>query len=314
MSTPTQSYRKVAYDVRPAKQVERRMLIDAFHRLSSAGFPIADYQYTGMGSVYFVDFILFHKLLGLNKLLSVEIDDTIEKRINFNKPFDEVDIEVGHPIGDIIPTLSPDEKHILWLDYDDLVRREQLGDVVLAASSLSPGSILLITVDSEAPQGKGPKQWQKHFEREAEEYLGKKKKLADFSLSKLPELNAHILGQAINQGIVARPGVSFLPMFNFVYKDGHRMITVGGMIATATERRRLKGSSLVDTTYYRDSLATAPYEVRVPKLTRKERLYLDTVMPCADDYLPEEFEIPSEDIRAYREVYRFFPAYAELLL
>ena len=87
MSTPTQSYLKVPYDLRPAKQVERRMLIDAFHRLTSAGFPIADYQYTGMGSIYFVDFILFHKLLGMDKLLSVEFDKDIEKRVKFNAPF-----------------------------------------------------------------------------------------------------------------------------------------------------------------------------------------------------------------------------------
>ena len=37
---PTQSYLKgVSYDLRPAKQVERRMLIDAFHRLASSRVP-----------------------------------------------------------------------------------------------------------------------------------------------------------------------------------------------------------------------------------------------------------------------------------
>ena len=54
--------------------------------------------------------------------------------------------------------------------------------------------------------------------------------------------------------------------------------------------------------------------IRVPKLTRKERLYLDGAMPCADGWLPEEFELSQEDVAAYREIYRFCPAYAELLL
>jgi hypothetical protein len=290
------------------------MLIDAFHRLSSAGFPITDYQYTGMGSIYFVDFILFHKLLGLQKLLSVEWDETIEKRVNFNKPFKEIRLEVGRPIGDVIPSLSPDEKHILWLDYDDLVKREHLADVVLAASSLSAGSILLITVDSEPPTGRRPAQWQRYFEKEAEEYLGKKRKTSDFSLSKLPELNAHILEQAINHGIIARPGVGFMPMFNFVYKDGHRMVTVGGMIVTPSEKRKARASSLIETSYYRANFSSPTFEIKVPRLTRKERLYLDMAMPCEEGYQPDEFEIPIEDIIAYREVYRFFPAYAELLL
>jgi len=60
MSAATESYLKVAYDLRPAKQIERRMFIDGLQRLALAGFDIGDYQYTGFGSIFFVDFILFH--------------------------------------------------------------------------------------------------------------------------------------------------------------------------------------------------------------------------------------------------------------
>ena len=45
----------------PAKQVERRMMIELLQLLSQVGFSINTYQYTGMGSVYYVDFVLFHK-------------------------------------------------------------------------------------------------------------------------------------------------------------------------------------------------------------------------------------------------------------
>lgn len=314
MSTPTQSYLKVSYDLRPAKQIERRMLIDAFHRLSSAGFPISDYRYTGMGSVYFVDFIMFHKLLGIKKLLSVEWDETIEKRVRFNRPFKEIEVEVGRPIGEVIPTLSSSEQHILWLDYDDILRREHLVDVALAASTLPPGSILLVTVDIEPPPGAGPAEWRAHFEEQAEEYLGKKPNANDYSLSEIPALNAHIVGQAINQGMAGRRGVTFVPLFNFIYRDGNQMLTVGGMVATAADKRKIQRSGIERVTYYRGSFDSASYRIRVPKLTRKERLYLDKAMPCADGWLPEEFELSPDDVNAYREVYRFFPAYAEMLL
>ena len=50
-----QSCLKVQYELRSAKQVERRMLIDALQTLSASGFDISQYQYTGFGSVYFVD-------------------------------------------------------------------------------------------------------------------------------------------------------------------------------------------------------------------------------------------------------------------
>jgi hypothetical protein len=36
-------------------------------------------------------------------------------------------------------------------------------------------------------------------------------------------------------------------------------------------------------------------------------------MPCADDWTTDEFEVDPGSIRDYREVYRYLPAYAELL-
>ena len=312
MSSPTRSYLKVAYDLRPAKQVERRMLMDAFQRLTHAGFKIADYQYTGFGSVYCVDVFLFPKLLGITKLLSVEHDTQIERRVRFNKPFKEIDVRIA-PIGDVIPTLSPDLKHILWLDYDDLIQREHLDDILQAAINLSTGSILLVTVDVEPPAGEDPAEWRRHYEAEAYDYLGGKARISEFAKSKLPGLNAHIISQVIKKGFTGRQA-QFLPLFKFLYKDGHQMLTVGGMVTTNSEQRVIRASSLVDAPYYRPDLSKPEYEIIVPRLTRKERLYLDCAMPCGNKWHPKEFELSRNEVLAYREIYRFFPAYAELLL
>src|SRR6202035_674935 len=115
MSVPTESYLKVPYDLRPAKQVERRMLVETFQTLAQQGFPIDEYQYTGFGSIYFVDFILFHKLLGIRKMLSLEIDEKIRKRVKFNQPFGCVEVKIAR-IEDELPKMSRDIRHILWLD------------------------------------------------------------------------------------------------------------------------------------------------------------------------------------------------------
>jgi hypothetical protein len=277
------------------------------------GFNIAEYQYTGFGSIYFVDFILFHKLLGINKLTSVEYDNAIHRRVMFNKPFREVEVVMA-PVSDVIPTLKRDYRHILWLDYDDVIRRTHLDDVLQAASQLSVGSILLVTVDVEPPAGDGPSEWRQHYEAQAADYLGAFQGNEDFEFSNLPLVNAILIDRAIKRGLAGRE-VEFLPLFSFLYKDGHRMLTVGGMLATATEKRWLRGSSISEAPYYRDNLSKkAPYKITVPRLTRKERLYLDASMPCGETWSPDAFELPQEDILAYREIYRFFPAYAELLL
>lgn len=309
---PSESFHKVSYDLRPAKQIERRMLIDACQKLSLAGFPISDYQYTGMGSIYFVDFILFHKLLGIDKLVSVEISTSITKRLKFNKPFQQVEIQVC-PIGDVIPQLSRDRRHILWLDYDGVICSEYLTDVVLAGTYLTTGSILLITVDVEPPGGESPADWRDYFITEAGDYLGTGKGAKDFTRTNLTEKNISILNRAIMRGLVGREA-EFIPLFNFAYADGHRMLTLGGMIGTEQERRQVHSSSLVKTPFYRPSFGTAPYEIHVPRLTRKERLYLDGYMPCNEKWKPKDFELPPDAVLAYREIYRFFPAYAELLL
>jgi hypothetical protein len=37
-------------------------------------------------------------------------------------------------------------------------------------------------------------------------------------------------------------------------------------------------------------------------------------MPCPAGWRSDEFELRSTDLKAYREIYRYLPAYAELLL
>ncbi|HTV49192.1 MAG TPA: O-methyltransferase [Phycisphaerae bacterium] len=315
MNAISESYRKVPYDLREAKQVERRMLVDAFQRLIAAGFPIADYQYTGMGSIYFFDFALFHKYLGIQKMLSVEISSAIKKRVEFNKPYGNVEVRIA-PISKVIPELSRDRKHILWLDYDTVIRADYARDIVSALSSLTTGSLLLTTVDVEPPgkEDTGPKQWQEHFATEVAEYLPRGHDSTTFAKSNMVKLNTQILDNIISRGMRSRSEAEFCRIFNFVYKDGHTMLTVGGMICTPDEKRRLSAAGLENTIYYRTSFSFDPCELQIPRFTRKERLHLDCVMPCADEWVPDAFEAAPEDIKRYRDVYRFLPSYAELVL
>lgn len=314
MSDPSQSYLKVNYEFRPAKQVERRMLVDALQMLGEGGFPIRDYRYTGMGSVYFIDFTLFHRLLGIKRMMSVEYDNSIEKRVSFNRPFEFIEVRIS-PIGDVIPTLSRDEKHILWLDYDDIISRNQLQDIALAATFLTAGSILLVTIDVEPPtRSERPKDWKDYFLTEAGDYLDKKSRVAAFARSEIPKRNVELVLKALKAGLVGRSDVEFIPMFNFLYKDSHQMITVGGMFGGKAERRKIRGSELAEAFYYRPSLLTDPCVIRVPLLTRKERQHLEGLMPYGASYSPKDFEISDELLSAYRDIYRFCPSYAELLL
>jgi len=328
LSGTSSSYR-VQYDLRPSKQVERRMIIDALHRLTAAGFPIANYQYTGFGAIYFVDFIMLHKLVGISKLLSLEIEKTLESRVRFNRPFSCVEIKMG-PASSEIPNLSRDRRHMVWLDYDGVLHKDFLSDIQSALTILPAGSILLVTVDVEPPEPfdcqrvdptfdgckevLGPKHWRRYFEEQAGGYLPLGLSDDDFAKSMLAVRTKEILKAAFTKSITARPDVEFLPMFNFLYRDSHSMLSMGGMIAEPAEERRMRGSTLDETVYYRDSFDSPPFEIIVPRLTRKERLYLDGEMPCADAWTPQQFNCDPDLVLRYREIYRFLPAFAEILL
>jgi len=314
----SRSYLGVNYELRPAKQVERRMIVDALHLLSLEGFQIRDYQYTGMGSIYFVDFIMFHRLLGIHRMLSVEGDRRISRRVQFNRPFNCVNV-VMKKAGDVIADrrlLPSDLKHLVWLDYDEKLGTSQLADANLAASSLPRESILLVTVDVDppGPEKDGPADWHDYFRDISGDLFDPALTLEDFAEGKLARVSGRLLHRAIDAGLSTRTHVEFIPLFSFDYADTHRMITVGGMIGASEERRRIRASGLTETKYYRPGRNQAPCRIEVPQLTRKERIWLDQHMPCAPGWSLDEFELRREDLNAYRDVYRYLPAYAELLL
>lgn len=314
MKTISKSALSVQYDLRPAKQVERRMLVDAFQRLAQAGFKIRDYQYTGLGSIYFVDFIIFHKLLGINKLVSIEHDTSLEARVKYNCPFKCIDIKIDLSTN-IIPTLSQDIHHIVWLDYDEPIKSSILDDMYLAGSQLSSGSILLVTVDVEPPDKESdePKASKEYFDNEASKYLGTME-IQEFTKSKLPRTNKLLLLRALKEGMRGRIGIEYHPLFNFLYADGHRMLTLGGVIGSEVEKGKIGEINLEGAIYLRTNIDDDPYEIRVPPFTRKERHLLDSAMPCTVGWQPKEFKLSEENVNTYREIYRFLPSYVEILL
>src|SRR2546421_725771 len=99
---------KIDYRLRPAKSIERKMFAEAFRKLSEFG-RLDAYRYVGMGSFYFSDFILFHRLLGLRQMISIEGEDDPSKqeRFTFNLPFSDKNINlIFDTVKSVLPALS----------------------------------------------------------------------------------------------------------------------------------------------------------------------------------------------------------------
>ena len=323
MTIPESSSRKVPYDLRPRKQVERRMIAHVFQLLSEVGFPISTYRYAGFGAFFFVDFILFRSLLGITEMVSIEHDRNYEKRVLFNRPFKDIKVKF-QPSSDYITDINRDRTQILWLDYDETVNRNQIIDLYNAASILCAGSIIIVTVDvdfdkaddaiREVEPSKRSQAWFNRFQEECGDYFQPTWNSQDFSASEIHIRAIQVLKDAILSGLNMREGITFAPLFNFIYADGHEMLTLGGIICSKKEKKQLRMVEWEELPFVRRDFSLEPFRIEVPILTRKERLHIDSHMPCKSGWVPRDFEIKPEEIESYRKVYRYCPLYAELLL
>lgn len=308
------SNERINYSLRPAKQVERKMLCEAFRRLASFDH-VDSYRYVGFGGLYFSDMVLVHKTLGIKNLVSIERD--YDQRFEFNKPYDCIDIKDG-AARDELPKLSWAERTILWLDYDDALNDEILGDVSLACSRLVSGSMLVVTVQAH-PAAEG-----KRLAKLTTD-VGRLKvpcdvtSEADLQAWNTAGVHARILSNEIAEALVTRnggrggePPFRFDQVFHFRYADGVKMVTLGGLLysADADEEDRAKACRFDEFRFFRPS--TDPYLIHVPKLTYRETRYLDQRLPvdgAAD--LARIAEIPPAELAYYEKIYRYFPTFAE---
>ena len=312
---------RVPYDLRPRKQVERRMMVHALQKLAETGFPISSYLYAGFGAFFFVDFIVFRRLLAIRDMVSIEHDLNYKNRVLFNKPFADIDVRFQQS-AEFISQMNREKKHILWLDYDGPVHRDQLDDLNISASILSPGSLLIATFDvdfdkaseiRESTTGERQSTWRQRFKRETGIYYDPNWGTSQFTASDIARRTIEVVGAAIESGLNMRQEITYENVFSFLYADGHEMLTIGGIISSEHERSLLSKVDWTILPFVRRKLAEDPFRIDVPVLTRKERLYIDSHMPAAPEWTPE-FEMNAQELAKYARVYQYCPLYAELLL
>jgi len=309
------SYEKINYALRPAKAVERKMLCDSFLRLSEFSH-ISDYQYIGFGSAYFSDFSLFHKRLGIDKMISIEHDDDQKERFEFNNPFNCIDIKYGEA-SKVLPSLNWDIRSIVWLDYDYSLSYSVLNDLYYLISNIPTGSMFLVSVNCtsascrknrvEVLQDK-LKEYKNHIPPSTtSDQMAKWGTAATFR----DVINNMIKHCIIDRNSCRPSGTHFLysQIFNFHYKDGAPMLTVGGVFYDEGNKEQFEKCCFSNFDFYKDE--EEDFLIEIPNLTFKELRELDAQLPSKE---LEEVELPGvkkEDISKYSKIYRHFPTFAE---
>ena len=111
------SFENINYIFRPKKQIERKIFIELLQKMQhSLDIDISEYQYIGLGSIYYYDFILFHKYLNIRDMISLDYKPC-PHRFEFNKPYDFVRFKQALTTK-FLSTHDLDKKSFIWFDYD----------------------------------------------------------------------------------------------------------------------------------------------------------------------------------------------------
>ncbi len=306
------------FNLRPAKRIERQMIVEALLRLVRFEDP-ARYAYIGMGAYYFSDFILMHKVLGINNMFSIEQDPENPTRYTWNRPFNCIQMKFGTTYK-VLPELAVfDERPVIvWLDYYGYLDDLKLGDIGLIASKCQAGSALIVTVNGGTPGTNKGKL------KEFEAALSKNYRPATYGTSlasddKFGELCRNAITMRLQSALSDRfagevHAVRMRQIFNFRYRDGMQMATYGWLFPSEEQDEHLnREPKLLQTANISNDERAV--KIDAPTLTFKEIAYLKGRLPDPVD--PAEFpldpaHITSDLINSFASVYRYFPSFANI--
>lgn len=315
------SFRKINYSLRPAKHAERKMMGELFRRLAAFA-PLEEYRYVGLGSVWFADFSLYHKALGIADMVSIERATGSRTRFEANRPFN---IEMKFmPTTQALPELDWTKRSIVWLDYDGVLSTDILLDARHVGGSCRSGTIVAISVNcgradevtAAEDDPNGPTALDRFRvtfgrERVANDIAGD-----DLLGRRFAKLSRNMILAEIEEAVARRNGQGgpkcfFSPIVSFSYKDDAPMTTIVGVLYDEPERESFERCHFGELDFLREG--NELIDIKVPKLTIKELRYLEAQLPLAGgNDLQLEGDIPQSEANAFAKLYRYLPNFATL--
>ncbi|HEY1378397.1 MAG TPA: O-methyltransferase, partial [Gemmataceae bacterium] len=213
---------------------------------------------------------------------------------------------------------------LVWLDYDRALDDEMLRDIDGCVSRLAPGSIFIVTVDAR-PRIAGSeyelsemsaKDREKYLIGRYREWFGQFAKdpinANSLTANGVTDLFQEVVTAQIARTLAAREGLQYVQLFNYLYRDGAPMLTVGGVVADAECTANIETCGILDHRFV--ERGPAPMRISVPPLTFREKQWLDKRIgpDLRDDNLA--FELEDGFLDAYQRYYKEYPTFTEALL
>jgi hypothetical protein len=311
------SFNVVNYSLRPSKSIQRQLVFDAV-RILQEHMDLDHQAYIGFGSIWFTDFVMAHKLLGISDMVSIEADDVGYARARFNAPYATVRVLHGRSTT-ILPRLYSDgllagRPWLVWMDFDYEFNESMMEDVRSLIENATENSIVLATFNGNEMKygqpGERPDRLRDLFGSVVPDDLSRKACKDD----RMPETLAD-LSLAFMQSVAAeqsRPG-GFVPAFRLVYKDSTPMVTVGGILPAKGAKR-----VVADVVASPRWPAFLKRPVVAPHLTSREAAVLQALLPKIDPLTRDAvkalgFDLDDEQLQAFQAYYKQYPAFAQIV-
>lgn len=329
---------KIAYHLRTNKYVERKMFLDVLSRVRIWS-DSSNYFYASLGGQFLEDFKHVNSHLGIDKMCSLETDESTWKRQKFNLPFGFLNC-TDDSTGEFVKNFDAkvgnyrDCKFIVWLDYANAnERHRQLQEFSELVSKMGPGDVAKITLNANhaSKARRSDFSTRKHHEGFLLNELSND--LGEFTpsggiLSKYlsPEPYAKFLADAVRiaavKGCESATDIQAKPLQVCRYKDGeHQMLTVSLIIANDNISKALEADTVFKQSGIRSFVWDQIHYVSVPDLSWRERTYInskigDESVSDIHDSFGFLFADNREDslalIKSYVNHYRRYPGFTPM--
>ena len=341
MTSP--SFERIDYQLRYNKHIERKLVFDVLARaMPLVGFD--QHRYLGFGSMWFSDFRLAHRILGLNEMISMERQQ-YENRANFNRPYRCITVK-GEDSSEFLRKVEWDSPFISWLDYDGCLELSVVEDLGVFLDGCPANSIVLVSVNSGRsnyrPKGIAPGDVRKRISTalgQIEALLGagvvsprfeptpaggtahgdiSEGQFAEFLAEALLAFMTHRIAKGGRKYGETKEGktipMRFLPLFNYCHKDGAEMVTVGGVVCSGLDEGNPWCNDAALGVERNDDKLPKHRRLDLVPLTLKEKLTLDSCLPHAETELLTEAKqkvggLDDAELSKYWRYYSHFPVF-----
>lgn len=311
------SFDTVNYSLRPSKCAQRGLIFEGLKSLS-VSMDLSDAVYIGLGSIWFTDFVLAHKMLDIEEMISIEANDVGYRRAVFNKVYRTISLRHGHS-RDILPQVLEErgfktKPWIVWLDYDSALNEDIVEEMQWLIVNAPPKSVILFTFSAN-PNAYGkpvnrPERIGRLLGGVVPDDLDKERCDKEKIPLTLSQYTMDFLSSEVADA--ARPG-GFVEAFKVPYMDTVAMVTIGGVLPAPGSAPAAR--AVISDTKWKCLLDEV---MQAPQMTLKEAATLQAELPAVGQLTRARiqeigFDLHEQQIQSFQKYYKYLPSFAEIV-